>query len=82
MVLRRETLISWKVHSKEFQKDVTQILYWNRWLKQRQETSSNLGTYNTVFSVASTRILGTLVSAGGVVLGSPQKQSSGVGQLG
>ena len=82
-----ETLISWKVHSKNFAKrdvtpfakrDVTQNGTDN-WTKDKRK-AVNLVTYNGVFSVASRRILGTLVSDG--VIGGPQEQNSGWGRLG
>ena len=76
-----ETLISWKVHSKNFpfaKRDVTQNGTDN-WTKDKRK-AVNLVTYNGVFSVVSRRILGTLVSDG--VIGGPQEQNSGWGRLG
>ena len=50
-------------------------------MTEAKARDSNLGTYdNSVFSVASTRNLGTSVLARG--LGGPEEQSSGRGQLG
>ena len=58
-------------------KDVTQIGT-DDWSKGK-EIGRKLGTYhNIVFSVASTKILGTSVSAGS--LGVPQEQSPGGGR--
>ena len=70
-------MISWKVHSKEFRYAKRCNTNWNRWPKQRQEIGSNLGTYNnSVFSVASVRILGSSVSAGGLgQFGSPKSRA-------
>ena len=46
---KKHILISWKVHSKHFSMPKTINKNWNRWMNQRQEKGSNLGTYNIEF---------------------------------
>ena len=81
-----ESLISWKVHSEDFPSYYAKrcngkLEQMTEAMQRQDEISSNLSTCNnSVFSVSSTRNLGSSVSAGG--LGAPQEQSPGRGQLG